>query len=76
MDKRDEMYQKRESTLDERENKLFDKQKEIQDEQVKVEEIKQQQLDLLQSISGLSKDKAKEMVISKVKEAMSMFISK
>ena len=75
MDKRDEMYQKRESTLDERENKLFEKQKEIQDEQVKVEEIKQQQLDLLQEISGFSKDKAKEMVMTKVKEAMSMEIA-
>lgn len=75
MDKRDELYQKRESTLDERENKLFEKQKEIQDEQVKVEEIKQQQLDLLESISGISKDKAKEMVMTKVREAMSMEIA-
>ena len=75
MDKRDELYQKRESTLDERENKLFEKQKQIQDEQVKVEEIKQQQLDLLQNISGISKEKAKEMVMSKVKEAMSMEIA-
>ena len=75
MDKRDELYQKRESTLDERENKLFEKQKQIQYEQVKVEEIKQQQLDLLQDISGISKEKAKEMVMSKVKEAMSMEIA-
>lgn len=75
MDKRDELYQKRESTLDERENKLFEKQKEIQDEQVKVEEIKQQQLDLLESISGISKDKAREMVMTKVREAMSMEIA-
>lgn len=75
MDKRDELYQKRESTLDERENKLFEKQKQIQDEQVKVEEIKQQQLDLLQDISGISKEKAKEMVMSKVKEAMSIEIA-
>jgi len=75
MDKRDELYQKRESTLDERENKLFEKQKDIQNEQVKVEEIKQQQLDLLQEISGISRDKAKEMVMSKVKEAMSMEIA-
>ena len=75
MDKRDELYQKRESTLDERENKLFEKQKDIQNEQVKVEEIKQQQLDLLQEISGISKEKAKEMVMSKVREAMSMEIA-
>jgi len=75
MDKRDELYQKRESNLDERENKLFDKQKEIQDEQVKVEEIKQQQLDLLHEISGINRDKAKEMVMSKVKESMTKEIS-
>ncbi len=75
MDKRDELYQKRESTLDERENKLFDKQKEIQDEQVKVEEIKQQQLDLLHEISGISKDKASEMVMAKVREAMTKEIT-
>lgn len=75
IDKRDELYQKRESTLDERENKLFDKQKEIQNEQVKVEEIKQQQLDLLQEISGFSREKAREMVMSKVKEAMSIEIA-
>ena len=75
MDKRDELYQKRESTLDERENKLFEKQKQIQDEQVKVEEIKQKQLDLLEDISGIRKEKAKEMVMSKVKEAMSLEIA-
>ena len=75
MDKRDELYQKRESTLDERENKLFDKQKEIQDEQVKVEEIKQQQLDLLHEISGISKDKASEMVMAKIREAMTKEIT-
>ncbi len=75
MDKRDELYQKRETTLDERENKLFEKQKEIQDDQVKVEEIKQQQLDLLHEISGISRDKAEDMVMSKVKDAMSKEIS-
>ena len=75
MDKRDELYQKRESNLDERENKLFEKQKEIQDEQVKVEEIKQQQLDLLHEISGIKRDKAKEMVMAKVREAMAKEIS-
>lgn len=75
IDKRDELYQKREATLDDRENKLFDKQKEIQDEQVKVEEIKQQQLDLLHEISGINRDKAKEMVMTKVREAMTKEIS-
>lgn len=75
MDKREELYQKRESTLDEREGNLFEKQKQIQDEQAKVEEIKQQQLDLLHEISGISPEDAKERVMLEVKEAMSKEIT-
>lgn len=75
IDKRDEMYQKRETALDERENKLSEKQEEIQNEKSKVEEIKKEQLDLLEKISGFSKDKARELVMSKVKENMSKEIS-
>ncbi len=75
MDKRDEMYQKRELALDEREAKLTDGLNEIQNEKSKVEEIKKEQLDLLQKISGFSKDKAKELVMKQVKENMSKEIS-
>lgn len=75
MDKRDELYQKREATLDERDEKLLDKQKEIQDEQAKVEELKQEQLSLLQKISGMSKEKAHDLVMSRVEEEMAQEIS-
>ena len=75
IDKRDEMYQKRESALEERENKLSEKQEEIQNEKSKVEEIKKEQLDLLEKISGFSKDKAKELVMVKVRESMAKGIS-
>ena len=75
LDKREEMYQKRELSLDERDNKLSEKQEEIQKEKSKVEEIKKEQLDLLEKISGFSKDKAKELVMSKVKENMNKEIS-
>ncbi len=75
IDKRDEMYQKRETALDERESKLSEKQEEIQNEKSKVEEIKKEQLDLLEKISGFSKDKARELVMSKVKENMTKEIS-
>ena len=75
IDKRDEMFQKREAALDERENKLSEKQDEIQNEKSKVEEIKKEQLDLLEKISGFSKDKARELVMVKVKENMSKEIS-
>ena len=75
IDKRDEMFQKRESALDEREEKLSEKQDEIQNEKSKVEEIKKEQLDLLEKISKFSKDKARELVMSKVRENMSKEIS-
>ena len=75
MDKREELFQKREITLDEREERLTQKQKEIQDEQTKVEELKQKELKLLQDISGFSKEKAKEMVMTRVEENMSKEIA-
>ena len=52
IDKRDELFQKREASLDEREEKLESRQLEIQNEKSKVDEIKKEQLDLLQKISG------------------------
>ena len=75
IDKRDELCQKRESSLDEREDRLSLKNSEIQNEKSKVDEIKKQQLDLLEQISGFSKEKAKEMVVSQVKENMSKEIA-
>ena len=75
IDKREEMFQKRELALDERDNKLSKKQEEIQDEKSKVEEIKKEQLDLLEKISGFSKTKARDLVMSKVKESMNKEIS-
>ena len=75
IDKRDELYQKRESALDEREEKLSERQIEIQNEKSKVDEIKKEQLDLLEKISGFSKAKARELVMSMVRENMSKEIA-
>ena len=75
MDKRDELYQKREATLDQREANLTSKLNEIQEQKSKVEEIKKEQLDLLEKISGFSKDKAKELVMKQVKENMTKEIA-
>ena len=75
MDKRDAMFQKREEALDEREVKLIDKQASIQEERVKVEEIKQEQIKVLNELSGISKEDAKKMVMDKVKEAMTKEIA-
>ncbi len=75
MDKREELYQKRDIALDERENSLLSKQEEIQNERAKVEDLKQEQLDLLSKISGLSKDKAHSLMMKKVEEQMSKEIA-
>ena len=75
MDKRDELYQKREATLDQREANLTDKLNEIQEEKSKVEDIKKEQLELLEKISGFSKEKAKDLVMRQVKENMTKEIS-
>ena len=71
MDKRDETFQKREQLLDEREGKLEDKQKKIQSDQEEMDRLKQEQIDLLSKISGLDKDKAKDLIMKKVEEEIS-----
>ena len=70
LDKRDEICQKRESTLDEREEKLIQRQKDIQEKEAKVEEIKKEQISLLEEISGYSKEKAHDLIMKNVKESM------
>lgn len=75
MDKRDELYQKRESLLDEKEEKINDRLVEIQKEKSKVDEIKNEQLELLQKIAGLKKDQAKEMLMDEIKSNMTKEIS-
>ena len=75
IDRRDQTLQNREQMLEEKENNLINKQKEIQNEQVKVEEIKKEQIDLLEKIAGFSKNQARDMVMKKVEEMMSLEIA-
>jgi len=75
IDKRDLLFQKREEALDEREAKLIDKQSMIQTERAKVEELKQEQIKVLNEISGISKEEARKMVMDKVRETMSKEIA-
>ncbi len=70
MDKRDELFQKREQLMDEKEQKLESKQKQIELDQKEMEKIKEQQIDELQKISGLSREEAKKKVMEKVEETM------
>lgn len=75
MDRRDQTLQNREQMLEEKENNIINKQKELQKEQVEVEEIKKQQIDLLDKIAGYSKGQARELVLKKVEEMMSLEIA-
>ena len=75
IDRRDQTLQNREQMLEEKENNLINKQKDIQKEQVEVENIKKEQVELLESIAGYSKNQARELVLKKVEEMMSLEIA-
>ena len=75
IDKRDQTLQNREQMLEERENNLVNKQREIQKEQDKVEDIKKQQVELLEKIAGYSKNEARDLVLKKVEEMMNLEIA-
>lgn len=75
MDRRDQTLQNREKMLEEKENSLVNKQRDIQKEQDKVEEIKKEQIDLLEKIASFSKNQAREMVLKKVEDMMNLEIA-
>lgn len=75
MDRRDQTLQNREQLLEDKENNLINRQKDIQKEQEKVEEIKKEQIELLENIAGFSKAQAKDLVMKKVEDMMSLEIA-
>jgi len=75
MDKRDENLQKRETLLAEKEQNLLDKQNDIQEQEANVEKIREEQLALLEKISGYTKEKARELVMKKVEDSMTLEIA-
>lgn len=75
LNKRDELLSERERNLDVRDKDLLAKQKEIQEKDEKMESILKEQLSLLESISGFSKEKARDMVMRKVEDDMSKEIA-
>src|SRR5574344_1636909 len=72
MDRRDQTLKNREQMVEEKENNIINKQRDIQKEQDKVEEIKNEQITLLEQISGYSKEEARKLVMKKVEEMMSL----
>ena len=75
IDRRDQNIQKRENLLDEKEQNLLNKQNDIQEQEANVERIKEEQLALLEKISGYTKEKARELVMKKVEDTMTLEIA-
>lgn len=75
IDRRDMTLQNREQLLDEKELSNAKKQKEIQDELVEVENLKKEQIKELENIAGFSKNEARELVLKKVEDMMSLEIA-
>lgn len=75
LDKREEMLQKRDSMLDERDNNLVAKQKELQEKEAKMDEMLKEELQTLENISKFSRDKARDLIMKRVEEDMSLEIT-
>ena len=75
LDKRDEMLQKREANLDERDNNLLNKQKELQEKDAKMEEMIKEEIANLEKIAKFSKEKAREQIMKRVEEEMTVEIN-
>ena len=75
IDKRDEILQNRDKMLEERDNALILKQKEIQKAEEEMEELKKKEMEILESISGFSKEKAKDMIMKRVEADLEVEIT-
>ena len=75
IDKRDEILQNRDKMLEERDNALILKQKEIQKAEEEMEELKKKEMEILESISGFSKEKAKDMIMKRVEDDLEVEIT-
>ena len=75
LDKRDELLTQREKNLDQKDKDLLAAQKEIQEKNAKMESILKEQIELLEKISGFSREKAKELVMKKVEDEMNKEIA-
>lgn len=72
LDKRDEMLQKRDALLDERDNNLLAKQKELSIKEVKMDELIREEMQKLESISKISREKAHDMIMKRVEDEMTL----
>ena len=75
IDKRDISLQNRETLLEERDNNLLQKQKEIQEKEVNLENLEKKKMEVLETISGYTKEEAKNKIMNIVERDMDLEIS-
>ncbi len=75
LDKREELLQVRSNNLDKKDDDILDKQKKLQDKEEKIDEILKKQIEKLEEISKLKRDKARDLIMKKVEEEMSLEIA-
>ncbi len=75
LDKREEMLQKRDMSLEEKENNLLVRQQNIQEKEEKMDKLIKQEVQELEKISGLSKEKAHDLIMARVESDMALEVA-
>jgi len=75
LDKREEMLHKRDMALDEKENNLLVKQQSLQEKEEKMDKLLKEEVQELEKISGLSKEKAHDLIMARVESDMALEIA-
>ncbi len=75
LDKREEMLQKKDMALEEKENNLLVRGQSLQEKEDKMDKILKEEVQELEKISGLSKEKAHDLIMARVESDMALEIS-
>ena len=75
LDKREEMLQKRDMSLDEKENNLLVRQQSLQEKEEKMDKLLKDEVLELERISGLSKEKAHDLIMARIESNMALEIA-
>ena len=75
LDKREELLNNRDAMLDQKDNNLLNKQKDLQEKEAKIDELMKTEMEQLESIAKFSKEKAHDLIMKRVEEAMALEIA-
>jgi ribonuclease Y len=75
LDKREEMLQNRDNLLEQKDKNLNALQKTMQEKELKMDELLKEEMEKLEGIAKLSKEKAHDMILERVEASMSKEIA-